>query len=134
MAESTEITFGYLREFRKTNVLPMLEDLQKQKTTLEAYIDDGESETTIYGIRAGNPAIFPAAGKFAKSVNGSVAKMRDEINILIDHFEGLDTRLEEAEIRFKDTEDDSVLTAYELAVLIDPDNASAAGSGSGSEE
>ncbi|MFC4564196.1 hypothetical protein ACFO4E_20235 [Nocardiopsis mangrovi] len=133
MAESTEITFGYLREFRKTNVLPILKDLRKQKTELEGYIDSGESESAaIYGVRAGNPAIFPAAGKFAKTVNGSVVKMRDEINILIEEFEGLDTRLEEAEIRFTDVEDDAVLTAYQLAVLIDPENAAGAGAGSGS--
>ncbi|MFC4565536.1 hypothetical protein ACFO4E_27075 [Nocardiopsis mangrovi] len=127
MAEKTEITFGYLREFRDEKVTKILKGLKEQKAELEKYIDSGESPKfdtlSINGIRAGNPELFEAAGEIALTINTSVIHMREEIEYLIEQFEGLDDRLEEAHIRFADAEADSVITAEQLKVLIDPGSA-----------
>lgn len=127
MAESTEITFGYLRRFREEHVGPLLSDLRGQRSEMEAFIDvEGSSANSI---RVGNPLLFPAAGKLAKTINGSVVDLRDQLTFLINQFEGLWDRLEEAEFRFADAEDDSVITSRQLAELIDPASAGAVGPG-----
>lgn len=131
MAESTEITFGYMDAFRKDKILPMLEDLKEQRSALNDYIDDGENASVVDRIRAGNADIFPAAGQFALAVNTNVREMRDQLNVLIDQFEELDRRLDQAHIRFEDAEDDAVITARDLAELIDPGNAASVRAGSG---
>lgn len=132
MAESTEITFGYLSDFRTNKILPMLKDLKEQRSALKDYIDEGEDSQVVNRIRAGNPKVFPDAGLFASTVNSNVRAMHDQIDALIEEFEELDRKLEQAHIRFEDAEDDAVITAHDLALLIDPGNAAAAGAGPGS--
>lgn len=129
MAETTEITFGYMREFRTNKILPMLKDLKEQRTALKVFIDEGTEGPVVNGVIAGNPDIYPDGGTFAKTVNANVLRMHDQIEAMIEEFEGLDRKLEQASIRFEDTEDDAVLSAQELATLIDPKNAGAAGGG-----
>lgn len=132
MAESTEITFGYMRDFRKDKILPMVEDLKKQRSALNGYIDEGTQ--VVDRIRAGNAKIFPDAGEFASVVNTNVQEMRDQLNVLIDQFEELDRRLNQAHIRFEDAEDDAVIIARDFAELIDPGNAASVGAGSGDSD
>ncbi|HJE60408.1 MAG TPA: hypothetical protein K8V84_18145 [Nocardiopsis listeri] len=120
-----------MKAFREEKILPMLKDLKEQRSALNDYIDDGEEASVVERIRAGNAAIFPAAGEFASAVNTNVRKMRDQLKVLIDQFEELDRRLEQAHIRFEDAEDDAVITARDLAELIDPGNAASVRAGSG---
>ncbi|GAB2522371.1 hypothetical protein [Nocardiopsis aegyptia] len=135
MAESTEITFGYMRDFRDNKILPMLKELKKQKKVLDGYVDQGGSDSAVVnGIIAGNSNIFPGAAEFASTVNKNVRAMRDEIDALIDQFEELDSQLDKSTIRFEDAEDDAVLTAYQLAILIDSENAAGVGGASGNPD
>ncbi|MFC4563427.1 hypothetical protein ACFO4E_16300 [Nocardiopsis mangrovi] len=124
MAEQTEITFGYLRRFRDENIQGMLTDLRDQRDRLNAYVDDevSKDKPPINGIHFGNPEVFPQAGNLGVTLNNNVRLIREQLNGLIKEFEGLDYRLEKVHIRFENTEDDQVVTAQELAYIIDPEN------------
>ncbi|MFC4565926.1 hypothetical protein ACFO4E_29075 [Nocardiopsis mangrovi] len=123
MAEKTEITLKYLREFRDAKIGPMLDDLREQRDALDAYIDPGgpkEDQPSDDGIRAGNPDLFPAAGHLAFTVNSSVVEMRGKLQGFIDEFDRLSERLEHTEAIFTGVEDDSVLTVQQLQALMAP--------------
>ncbi len=121
MAESTEITLAYMREFRSEHIDGLLKKLRDQRSNLDEFID--EKDTPSRSIRAGNRGLFGAAGKVEDTINKSVADMRTQIQVIIDQLEGMSDRLEDAEFRFAGVEEDAVLTARELAQLIDPNSA-----------
>lgn len=121
MAEKTEITLAYMREFRADHIDGLLRKLRDQRDNLDEFID--EKDTPSRSIRAGHRGLFGAAGKIEDTINKSVADMRTQIQVIIDQLEGIADRLEDAEFRFAGVEEDAALTARELALLIDPDSA-----------
>ncbi|MBR8743373.1 hypothetical protein [Nocardiopsis sp. MG754419] len=123
MAEKTEITLAYMREFRADHIDGLLRKLRDQRDNLDQFID--EKDTPRKSIRAGNRLFLGEAGKIEDTINNSVVSMRKQIQAIIDQFEEMRERLEEAEFRFAGVEEDAALTARDLAQLIDPESAGA---------
>jgi hypothetical protein len=131
MAEKTEITLDYLNECRTDKILPMLEDLREHKRALDDYVGGGHGAPRVYELRVGNHKLLPNAALLDAHLTSSVEKIRDELKALISELEGMDSRLQQADIHFRDVEEDAALTASQLAYIIDPVNASGLGTGSG---